>query len=91
MSRSGADSSRSSIPTGQIWTSDLACADDPAFVLPAAVVDTNSSGNGEADVVFAPELLDALGLRRLAIGGNVTLLHDGSPAYTTGCRTIQLD
>ena len=87
----GARSDQSYEVVISIWTSDLACADDPAFVLPAAVVDTNSSGNGEADVVFAPELLDALGLRGLAIGGNVTLLHDGSPAYTTGCRTIQLD
>jgi hypothetical protein len=74
-----------------IWTSNLVCAADPTFVLPAGVVDTNPSGNGEADVVFAPELLDALGLRGLAIGGNVTLFHDGSPVYTTGCRTIQLD
>jgi hypothetical protein len=74
-----------------IWTSNLACAGDPAFVLPAAVVETNPSGNGEADVVFAPELLDALGLRGLMIGGNITLSHDGWPAYTTGCRVIQLD
>lgn len=74
-----------------IWTSNVECATDPAFVLPAAVVVTNGSGNGQADVVFAPELLDALGLRGLAIGGNVTLFQEGSPAYTTGCRTIQLD
>jgi hypothetical protein len=74
-----------------IWTSNLECAGSPDFVLPAAVVDTNSSGNGEADVMLAPELLDALGLRGLAIGGSVTRFHAGSPAYTTGCRTIQLD
>jgi hypothetical protein len=54
-------------------------------------VDTNPAGNGEADVVFAPELLDALGLRGLTIGGNITLLRDGSPAYTTGRRAIELD
>jgi hypothetical protein len=74
-----------------IWTSNVECDDDPAYVLPAAVVDTNSSGNGEADVVFAPDLLDALGLRGLAIGGNVTVFRGGSPAYTTGCQVIQLD
>jgi hypothetical protein len=73
------------------WASNLVCADDPAFVLPAAVVDTNPSGNGEADVVFAPELLDALGLRGLTTGGTVTLFREGSPACTTGCQVIQLD
>ena len=87
----GARSDQSYEVVISIWTSNLECAGGPAFVLPAAVVDTNSSGNGEADVVFAPELLDALGLRGLAIGGKVTLLHEGSPAYTTGCRVIQLD
>jgi hypothetical protein len=74
-----------------IWTSSLTCSDDPQFVLPAAVVVTNSSGNGNADVVLDPELVAALGLRGLTIGGNVTLFHDGSPAYTTGCKVIQLD
>ena len=74
-----------------IWTSNLECAGDPAFVLPAAVVDTNPAGNGGADAVFAPELLDALGIRGLTIGGNVTLLREGSPAYSTGCQVIQLD
>ena len=87
----GARSNQSYGVVVSIWTSNVECAGDPAFVLPAAVVVTNGSGNGQADVVFAPELLDALGLRGLAIGGNVTLLHDGSPAYTTGCRVIQLD
>jgi hypothetical protein len=52
---------------------------------------TNASGNGNADVVHDPELLAALGLRGLTIGGNVTLFHEGSPAYTTGCQVIQLD
>jgi hypothetical protein len=74
-----------------IWTSNLVCADDPQFVLPAAVVVTNASGNGQADVVLDPELVAALGLRGLTIGGNVTLFRGGLPAYTTGCRVIQLD
>ena len=74
-----------------IWTSNLACAGDPEFVLPVAVVVTNESGNGHADVVHDPELLAALGLRGLTIGGNVTLFRGGLPAYTTGCRVIQLD
>jgi hypothetical protein len=74
-----------------IWTSSLACSDAPEFVLPVAVMVTNASGNGHAGVVHDPELLAALGLRGLTIGGNVTLYHDGAPAYTTGCKVLQLD
>jgi len=74
-----------------IWTSNVACVGDPAFVLPAAVVGTNPFGSGEADAVFAPEVPDALGIRGLTIGVNVTLFHEGSPAYTIGCQEIQLD
>jgi hypothetical protein len=40
-------------------------------VLP--VVSTNTAGNGRADAVDTPELLGALGLRGLTIGGSVTL------------------
>lgn len=74
-----------------IWTSSLACAGAPTYVLPVAAVVTNESGNGLADAVHAPELLAALGLRGVTIGGEVTFLHAGSPAYTTGCRVVQLD
>jgi hypothetical protein len=87
----GARSNQSYDVVISIWTSNLVCADDPAFVLPAAVLDTNTSGNGKAAAVFGPELLTALGLRDLTIGGVVTLFREGSPAYTTGCRVIQLD
>jgi hypothetical protein len=74
-----------------IWTTSLACDGQPAFVLPVAVLDTNVSGNGRADVVHDPELLAALGIRGLTIGGEVTLLRAGSPAYSTGCRPVELD
>ena len=74
-----------------IWTSSLACADAPTFVLPGAALDTNGSGNGEADAVYAPELLTALGLRDRTIGGVVTLFSEGSQSYTTGCQVIRLD
>jgi hypothetical protein len=87
----GARSNQSYEVVISIWTSDLDCSDDPEFVLPVAVVVTNASGNGHADVVHEPELLAMLGLRGLTIGGNVTLFHEGSPAYTTGCQVIQLD
>ena len=74
-----------------IWTSSLACAGAPMYVLPVATMVTNEAGNGHADAVHDPELLAALGLRGLTIGGEVTLLRDGSPAYTTGCRVVHLD
>jgi hypothetical protein len=87
----GARSNQSYEVVISIWTSNLECSDDPELVLPVAVVVTNASGNGHADVVHDPELVAALGLRGLTIGGNVTLFHEGSPAYTTGCQVIQLD
>lgn len=87
----GAGSNQSYEAVISIWTSNLACAGDPALVLPAAVVDTNPAGNGEADAVFTPELLDALGIRGLTIGGNVTLYREGLPAYSTGCNEVELD
>ena len=87
----GARSNQSYEVVISIWTSNVACGGDPAFVLPAAVVDTNAAGSGEADAVFSPELLDALGIRGQTIGGNVTLFREGSPAYTNGCNAIQLD
>jgi hypothetical protein len=48
------------------------------------------SRSGREDVTHTPELLAALGLRRLTIGGEVTLLRD-VPAYATGCKVIELD
>jgi hypothetical protein len=74
-----------------IWTSSLGCSGDAALVLPVAVLATNGSGNGHAEAVHDPELLAALGLRGLTIGGMVTLSRQGSPAYATGCEVIQLD
>lgn len=74
-----------------IWTSNATCSGDPQLVLPAAVLVTNPSGNGVSEAVFDPELVAALGLRGLTIGGKVTLLRKGSPAYATGCRVVQHD
>lgn len=87
----GASSDRSYQVVISIWTSNVACSGDPTFVLPVALLVTNGSGNGQADAVHDPELLAALGLRGLTVGGDVTLLNGGTPAYTTGCRVIQLD
>ena len=87
----GARSDRSYDVVISIWTASLTCSGSPTFVIPAAVLVTNASGNGHADVVFDPEQIAALGLRGLLIGGDVTVFDDGSPAYSTGCKVIQLD
>jgi hypothetical protein len=87
----GARSDQSYDVVISIWTSRLDCSEPPTFVLPVAVLVTNATGNGHADVVHAPELLAALGIRGLTIGGVVTLFRQGTPDYTTGCKVIQLD
>lgn len=74
-----------------IWTTSLECDGAPTYVLPVAELTTNGSGNGQADAVHGPELISALGLRGLTIGGDITLLRDGSPAYATGCKVVALD
>ena len=87
----GADENVSYAVEISIWTSNLTCSGAPLVVIPAAVLVTNSSGNGHASVVHTPEQLAALGVRGLTIGGQVTILRDGTPSYTTGCRVIELD
>ena len=87
----GAGSNQSYEVVISIWTSSRACSGAPEFAIPAAVIVTNASGNGHADVAFDPELMAAFGLRGLTIGGNVTVYHEGALAYTTGCKVIQLD
>jgi hypothetical protein len=82
----GAKSHRSYEVVISIWTSNLACCDDPAFVLPVAVVVTNASGNGHAGVVHDPELLAALGLRGLTIGDSVTCFARGRRRIRPGAR-----
>lgn len=74
-----------------IWPTNTACTGAATFVLPVAVLQTNGTGNGSADVVHTPEQLDALGIRGLTIGGEVTFVRGGSLAYATGCRVVDLD
>jgi len=87
----GAEPNQSYQVVISIWTSNVTCSGAPALEIPAAVVVTNISGNGHADVVLTPEMVDGLGIRGLTIGGKVTLFRGESPAYTTGCEVIQLD
>jgi len=87
----GAEQNQSYQVVISIWTSNVTCSGAPALEIPAAVVVTNTSGNGHADVVHTPQMVDGLGIRGLTIGGKVTLFRGESPAYTTGCKVIQLD
>jgi hypothetical protein len=87
----GARSDESYQAVISIWTSNVACSGAPAIVLPVAVLQTNGVGNGRADVVHTPEQLDALGIRGLTIGGEVTFLRGGSLAYAAGCQVVELD
>ncbi len=74
-----------------IWATNTECTGAATFVLPVAVLQTNGTGNGRAGVVHTPEQLDALGIRGLTIGGEVTFLRGGSLAYATGCQVVDLD
>jgi hypothetical protein len=74
-----------------IWVSNLTCTGAPPIVIPAAVLVTNTFGNGHASAVHTPDDLALLGIRGLTISAAVTLLRQGTPAYTTGCRVIELD
>lgn len=87
----GAEPNQSYAVVISIWTSNVTCSGAPAIEIPAAVLATNGVGNGHADVVHTPEMLESLGIRGLTIGGKVTLLQGASPVYTTGCKVIQLD
>jgi hypothetical protein len=86
----GASPHESYLVVISIWTSSLTCSGGSIVEIPAALMVTNASGNGRSDVVFTPEMVS--GLRNLTISATVTLLKAGtSPAYTTGCRVLELD
>jgi len=71
-----------------IYVTDTTCTSTPLAV-PTAIVETNASGNGTADVVFTPE--DADGLRGATHGAVWQLSVDGTVVYETECSTIVLD
>ena len=91
MNSKRADSDQAYQVVVSIWTSNTTCSGAAALRIPVALVVTNATGNGNADVVFDPETVAALGILGLTIGGEVAFHRDGSAEYTTGCQVMRLD
>jgi len=68
---------------------DDATCSSPFVDAPVAQLETNAAGNGEADAVFTPEGIDALGVHNSTLHVYFTLGTGGTVAYTTSCLTAQ--
>jgi hypothetical protein len=79
------------VVTLHISTASDATCSAPFVVAPVATLVTNGSGNGEADAVFTPALIAALGIHNSTVHVYFTLSNADGVAYTTGCLTSQLD
>ena len=69
---------------------DTTCS-SPFVEVPVAQLETNAAGNGVADAVFTPEVIDALGVHNSTVHVYFTVGFGSSVAYTTSCLTAQLD
>jgi hypothetical protein len=69
---------------------DTTCS-SPFVEVPVAQLVTNGAGNGKADAVFTPELIDALGVHNSTVHVYFTVSSGSTVAYTTNCLTSQLD
>ena len=87
----GASPDASYTVTLHISTAADATCSAPFVIAPVATLVTNGSGNGEADAVFSPALIDALGIHDSTVHVYTTLSAGGSVAYTTSCLTSVLD
>jgi hypothetical protein len=85
-------------PTSEYQVTLLIYTDSTCSSLVAAVdtaiLTTNTSGNGRADVFFPPEVAD--GLHGQTVGVRWELARLSPPqapvlAYSTGCRSVKLD
>lgn len=85
----GAEPSSSYQVVLSIWTGNTSCSGEPALQLPTAMVSTNVSGNGLADIVFTPA--DADGLRGLTVSAMWTLWNGSTATYATDCEILSLD
>ena len=74
-----------------IWVSNLACSGSPALTIHPADLQTNTSGNGEADHVFTPQNVEQAGLLGHTVSATWLLSTGGSPSYQTGCEVVILD
>jgi hypothetical protein len=69
---------------------DTTCA-SPFVEVPVAQLQTNAAGNGEADAVFTPELIGALGVHNSTVHVYFTVGSAGTVDYATSCQTSELD
>ncbi len=79
-----------------IIPTSLTC-DGPAVIIPTAVLQTNATGDAEADAVFTTDQVIQTGLRgttvsafwEVTVGG--TAANGGTVVYRTACAQITLD
>jgi hypothetical protein len=74
-----------------IWVSNLACSESPALTIHPADLQTNASGNGQADRVFTPQNVEQAGLLGQTVSATWLLSAGGSPGYQTGCEVVTLN
>jgi hypothetical protein len=74
-----------------IWLSNLTCSGSPTATIHPADLETNASGNGEADHVFTPQNVEDAGLLGRTVSATWLLSTRGSPSYETGCEVVTLD
>ena len=65
------------------------CSGIPALVIPTAVLVTNKSGNGKAEVFFAPE--DVAPLHGLTFDIQWVVMNGDTVDYQTICTVVTLD
>ena len=73
-----------------IWVSNLACSGSPALTIHPADLQTNASGNGQADHVFTPQNVEQAGLLGQTVSATWLLSTGGTPSYQTGCEVVTL-
>jgi hypothetical protein len=65
------------------------CTGDPALVIPTAVLVTNKSGNGKAEVFYSPE--DVAPLHGLIFDIRWVVMNGDKVDYQTICTVVSLD
>jgi len=71
------------------YLGNTSCIGEPELTLPTAVLDTNKSGNGQAEFLLAPEGVE--GLHGLVIGVKWQVWNDLTLDYQTRCTVVTLD
>jgi hypothetical protein len=71
------------------YPESTSCTGDPALVIPTAVIITNKSGNGKAEVFFAPE--DVAPLHGLIFDIRWVIKNGETVDYQTHCTVVTLD